>query len=63
MLHDQDNLCKCCGDELILPHVDHCHISGKVRGLLCNNCNTGLGLFRDDKNRLLLAITYLENNS
>ncbi len=41
--------------------VDHCHKSKKVRGLLCNECNTALGKFNDDPNVLLLAFEYLMN--
>jgi hypothetical protein len=41
-------------------HVDHCHESGGIRGLLCSSCNTGMGLFDDDPSRLDGAIRYLE---
>jgi hypothetical protein len=40
--------------------VDHCHTTGKVRGLLCNRCNHGLGHFRDNLSTLQRAIEYLK---
>jgi hypothetical protein len=40
-------------------HVDHCHISGKVRGVLCQNCNLGLGHFHDTPEKLERAAAYL----
>lgn len=41
-------------------HVDHCHETNKVRGLLCGNCNTAIGLLGDDLKRFWAAIDYLE---
>lgn len=41
--------------------VDHCHATGRIRGLLCADCNTGIGKLKEDRNIFLAAIQYLEN--
>ncbi len=42
--------------------VDHCHKTGRIRGLLCASCNLGIGHFKDDIELLKRAINYLEND-
>lgn len=54
----QNGGCAICG-ELTRMAIDHCHKSGRIRGLLCHNCNRGLGMFADDSKRLTKAIEYL----
>jgi len=44
-------------------HVDHDHATGKVRGILCNQCNLALGHFEDDIQRMELAIKYLKDRA
>lgn len=65
MLKAQNGQCAICGSKFAdkagrMLHVDHCHKTGKVRGLLCTNCNTGLGKFKDDPSLMLKAIAYLQ---
>lgn len=45
------------------PSVDHCHNSGRIRGILCARCNGALGLMDDDTSRLRAAIDYLERHA
>lgn len=54
--------CDICGNTEKL-RIDHCHISKRVRGVLCDWCNKGLGFFRDDPKRFLTAIRYLEQTN
>ena len=64
MLKDQENGCKLCGkteeEEGRRLAIDHCHESGKVRGILCSDCNIGLGKFKDNKEVMQKAIDYLK---
>ncbi len=55
----QHGKCAICNKTKKLLHVDHCHETGKVRGLLCYNCNNGLGRFKDNIEFLKTAINYL----
>ena len=50
--------CEICGSTTRL-HIDHCHDTGRFRGILCGKCNQGLGLFDDNSSRLNIAIKYL----
>ena len=65
MLEEQDNSCAICNTHISTQvknfHVDHCHTTGKVRGLLCSKCNTGLGMYNDDPELFKSAIKYLED--
>ncbi len=65
MHSDQNGMCAICGSNVgdslgRSLHVDHCHDEGKVRGLLCSNCNTGLGKFNDNSELLFKAANYLK---
>jgi hypothetical protein len=55
----QGGICAICGRP-DPEHVDHDHDTGAVRGILCFNCNGGLGQFRDSIDSLLTAASYLE---
>ncbi|MFV2101507.1 endonuclease VII domain-containing protein [Micromonospora sp. LOL_024] len=62
MLAAQCGACAVCGDPNP-EHLDHDHRTGWVRGILCFNCNGGLGQFRDSPTRLARAITYLRGTT
>lgn len=66
---NQQNKCAICKTEnpsyghVKRFSVDHCHATGRVRGLLCTRCNKGIGFFKDDINLLSQAIQYLREAS
>lgn len=64
IISDQNGKCACCGELLALigkngANIDHCHRTGKVRGILCGGCNRGLGQFKDSADRCEQAASYL----
>jgi hypothetical protein len=70
MLENQKGLCALCGNpptgihssgRAHVLHVDHNHITNKVRGLLCTQCNRGLGYFKDSSELLIKASNYLND--
>lgn len=61
MVLRQNGVCAVCR-EGVPEHVDHCHKTNRVRGVLCFNCNRGLGKLGDDPRLLLRAIDYLETH-
>jgi len=65
ILKRQEGVCAICESIVDNPknwHLDHCHVTGKIRGVLCHKCNQGLGLFKDDIIILEKAIKYLNEN-
>ena len=62
----QHGLCAICGKketrEGYILAVDHDHVTGKIRGLLCNNCNTGIGLLQDSYDILISASEYIKRH-
>jgi len=63
MLKQQKGVCKICEKKAPPGKVlciDHCHLFNKVRALLCNNCNSGLGHFHDDPDLLRAAADLLD---
>lgn len=65
LLGAQGNVCAICASTFKpnkRPSVDHCHKTGKVRGILCDPCNQGLGKFRDNESFLIAAAEYIRKS-
>jgi hypothetical protein len=66
LLNKQDGSCYICNVHHTTQkkrlHIDHCHTSGKVRNLLCSNCNTALGLLKEDVVRARKLVDYIEEH-
>lgn len=66
MASAQNNLCRICKSPERSARrlaIDHCHTSGKIRGLLCNPCNRGIGLLKDSPEIIRAAAVYLDLHS
>ena len=68
MIALQGGCCASCGDTFAEAssrqiHVDHSHVTGAVRGILCHGCNVSLGLMRDDPHRIRGLLAYAEHHS
>jgi hypothetical protein len=67
MLHNQRGRCAVCGKHAEETHrkrlfVDHSHATGKIRALLCQQCNTALGMVKEDTDILFALVAYLEEH-
>jgi len=70
LLAKQNGICAICGTDkpgnrpsATRFHIDHCHSTGEIRGLLCGNCNAGIGRFADSPIRLEAAARYLQESN
>lgn len=66
LFDSQNRSCAICGTETPTGynwHIDHCHATGKVRGILCSKCNQGIGLLGDTAERVKKAYEYLQQFS
>lgn len=63
MLDKQSHKCAICESSLLASyHIDHCHNTGKVRGMLCSKCNQALGLLQESKSLFEKALAYIEGH-
>lgn len=64
MLENQKNECEICKTSLLNGyHIDHCHKTNKVRGLLCQKCNQAIGLLKEDESLFFRAAQYIRDNN
>lgn len=62
MIAEREGRCDICGRTDRRHVVDHCHDTGKVRGILCSQCNSGIGMLGDDLDTLIKAAKYLRQH-
>lgn len=65
ILRSQDGKCAICGTDNFTSKgicIDHNHMSGKIRGILCSRCNSGLGMFIDSRDIIIKAYWYLDKH-
>lgn len=60
MLKEQDGKCAICVQPMSPPCVDHSHVTGRVRSLLCSGCNVGIGALKDSSKIAFFAASYLQ---
>ena len=69
MIVSQSGRCDCCGLDFLTadkkggPHVDHDHVTGKVRALVCQHCNVAIGWLESRRDTLILAAAYLRRHT
>jgi Recombination endonuclease VII len=63
MSAEQESRCAICGSVPWRLVVDHCHVSGVVRKLLCDTCNSAIGLLRENPNLMRMAANYVEEQN
>lgn len=61
LYNKQNGVCAICEEDKVLV-VDHCHDTGKVRSLLCNDCNSGIGFLKENKEIMNKAIKYIDHH-
>lgn len=59
LVEQQMGLCAICGDKMVEPHLDHDHVTNKIRGFLCQSCNLMIGHSKDNIKILESAVRYL----
>jgi len=66
MLENQKGICAICSEPPSAKKalaVDHCHITGKIRSLLCSRCNLAIGMFQEDNELMFKALEYLKKHN
>jgi hypothetical protein len=62
-LSNQNNSCAGCNRAFVdVPHVDHDHTTGQVRGLLCGSCNRAIGLLQENTDTMIRLVGYLNQH-